>query len=143
MNRGLLKMELKRDEGLKLTVHMDDKGYRIIGYGHMETSTRQNKRISLTQAEHYLEEDIDNALEVIRIYLDPIDFDTISELRQRALVNMAFNLGYRLMGFKEMREAITAGDWNKVAEEVLDSQWRKDVGEFRSGKIADMLRSDR
>jgi lysozyme len=139
VNRELLKRELRRDEGLRLKVYPDSKGYATIGYGHQNSNLRTNARCSLAQAEQWLATDIESAIEVARLYLDPIDLNSLSENRQRALVNMCFNLGYHIKEFKKMKAAIVKSDWQLAAMEALDSQWRIDVGEGRSQRITDML----
>lgn len=57
------------------------------------------------------------------------DFDQFTERRRMALMDMCFNLGaFGLMGFKRMRRAIAAGDWNQAAEEVRDSAYWRELG---------------
>lgn len=79
------------------------------------------------------------------------DFDSFSERRQWALIDMAFNLGgFGLLGFKKMRKAIAAGDWNEAAEQVRDSEYWRQLGGDPKGtddgklerpeEIAEMLR---
>jgi len=68
-------------------------------------------------------------------------FDRFSRNRKCALLNMAFNLGEsRLMGFRKLIAAVRAGDWNKAADEALDSKWAKQVQTTRSQRIARQLR---
>lgn len=57
------------------------------------------------------------------------DFDSFSERRQWALIDMCFNLGaFGLMGFKRMRRAIAAGDWIEAANQVNDSDYWRQLG---------------
>jgi hypothetical protein len=56
-------------------------------------------------------------------------FDNFSEARRFALVDMAYTLGgYGLAGFKKMRRAILAGDWEEAAEQVRDSAYWRQLG---------------
>lgn len=51
-----------------------------------------------------------------------------TEPRQRAIANMAFNMGYkRLKGFKKMWKAIRKDDWEEAANQAIDSRWYKQV----------------
>ena len=68
-------------------------------------------------------------------------FAGVSVPRRVALLSMAFNMGGpRLAGFRQMRAAIAAGDWDRAAAEALDSRWARQTGK-RAGHIAAMLRS--
>lgn len=54
---------------------------------------------------------------------------------------MAFNLGLtKLNKFVEMRKALLKGDYNKAADEMIDSKWYNQVGN-RSKRLVDMMRS--
>jgi GH24 family phage-related lysozyme (muramidase) len=62
----------------------------------------------------------------------------LNDVRQRALINMAFNLRARLLGFTNTLAAIQANDWQKAHDEMLDSLWAKQVGE-RASRLASMI----
>ena len=65
----------------------------------------------------------------------------MSDARQWALMNMAFNLGItKLVKFKKMLAALKAGDYNLAAKEALNSKWSKQVGK-RSNRISDVFRN--
>jgi len=54
---------------------------------------------------------------------------------------MAFNLGQpRLAGFKKLRAAVLAGDWDLAAAEALDSRWASQIGR-RAVEVAALLRT--
>jgi lysozyme len=71
----------------------------------------------------------------------------ISELEARlmlsndiARVNMIFNLGIsRFKGFKKMIAAIVVGNFERAAEEMLNSKWADQVGP-RARELARMMR---
>ena len=66
-------------------------------------------------------------------------FDDLDQVRKDAIVNMCFNIGItRLKGFKKMLAALSVKDYQKAAEEALDSKWAKQVGR-RSEDIVYML----
>jgi lysozyme len=68
----------------------------------------------------------------------------LSDTRQRAVLNMAFNLGTDgLLGFRKMLGALEAGDFEKASAEAIDSKWAGQVGQRRSGDIANMLLNDK
>ena len=52
-----------------------------------------------------------------------VNFDSIAQTRQAALLSMAFNLGAPRLGkFHNMRAAIAADDWRLAAVEALESK---------------------
>lgn len=134
MDTNKLKNDLIVDEGLKLFPYKCTAGKITIGVG------RNIQDIGITKAEamFMLDTDIDR----VELELDcNIDWwRNVSEYRQRALANMCFNMGIkRLLGFKNMLLAMKQGDFNKAADEALNSNWAKQVGD-RAKRIADMIR---
>lgn len=134
MDRILLKAELKRDEGVRSKPYVDTVGKITIGVGRNLT----DKGLSATEIDLLLESDIDQAArDVHAIYPE---WEALSEQRQRVLVNMAFNLGRaRLAQFMGMLSALRAMDYEKAAEEMMDSRWAKQVGE-RAQRLQLMMR---
>lgn len=64
-----------------------------------------------------------------------------TEPRQRAIANMAFNLGYsRLKRFKKMWKAIRKEDWTEAARQAQDSKWYVQVGP-RARRIVKVLQT--
>ena len=62
----------------------------------------------------------------------------LSDVPQEVSVNMAFNLGRdTLDGFNLFRQALHVGSYQEVTEEMLDLNWRDDVGDraLRLGKV--------
>ena len=54
---------------------------------------------------------------------------------------MAFNLGLtKLNKFKEMRKALMQNDYNKAADEMIDSNWYKQV-KTRGPRTVSLMRS--
>ena len=81
--------------------------------------------ISIEQAEEWLIDDIGEAMALANDWLGPGVFDGLTEARQRAVVNMAFNLGNRIREFKRLRVYLIEGVWNWAAKEMIDSKWAK------------------
>lgn len=132
-----MKEELIRDEGIVLHAYDDSLGYTTIGVGRM-IDHRLGGGITTDEAMYLLENDIGRVVIDLRKALPK--YETLSENRQRALVNMAFNLGIgRLMGFKKLIDAINIGNWERAYIEALDSKWAAQVGN-RAVRIAGMLR---
>ena len=59
--------------------------------------------------------------------------------RHRVIANMCFNLGPpRFSKFKQFIAAMQISDWEKAAEEMMDSKWSTQVGE-RATRLRDRV----
>lgn len=133
MDLATIKTDLRRDEGLKLKPYRDSVGKLTIGVGR----NLDDVGISAAEADALLEADIVRAAADLDRALPW--WRGLSEARQRALVNMAFNLGLpRLLGFKAMLADLERGDYEGAAREAIDSRWAKQVG-ARGQRIAMLL----
>ena len=136
MNRALLRTELQRDEGLRLQAYQDTLGFWTIGYGHLLGSTARMLHITHDEAEALLDMDITTA-EALTSFLAP-GLIASEDVRARVVVNMAFNLGMKLAGFKQFLNAVHADNWSRAAEEMMDSAWATQVG-ARAIRLRDMM----
>lgn len=136
-NDAQLKRDIKVDEGFRGYAYRDSEGYLTIGYGHL-IDIRSGGGIDLDILELILERDIEEAVKTC-VSLFPT-FGSLTDERQRVLVNMCFNLGYpKLAKFYKMRAAVQAGDYEKAADEMLDSLWAEQVGD-RAKRLAERMR---
>jgi lysozyme len=63
----------------------------------------------------------------------------LSEVRQRVLLDMSFNLGLQgLLQFKRTLAAIEAGRYQQAAGMMLDSRWAQQVGQ-RAQRLSEMM----
>lgn len=135
--------DLIRDEGVRLTVYPCTQGYPTIGVGHRLTERdilTGLSEISLEQAGYLLHVDIGIALNGCYMLFGRERFDGFSEDRQRALVNMCFQMGTDgLRKFEKMIDAIMRGDWATAKAEALDSKWAKTDSPNRARIVARML----
>lgn len=149
--RPELRHDLIRDEGIRQTAYQDSEGLWTIGIGHLIDDGKETPRISkLTLPEVYafLEMDVDTAEQVCR-RLFP-QWLLIGTVRQDALINMAFNLGNRLEGFKKFIANVnhaldTCADeesWQAAGREMMDSKWSKQVGQ-RAVRLRAMIETGR
>ncbi len=141
MNIDRMKFELRRDEGVRLKPYRDTVGKLTLGVG------RNLDDVGLTneEADYLLENDIGRAMAELDRALPW--WRGLSDARQRALLNMAFNMGVpRLLAFRGMLAALQAGDYERAALEAFDSRWALQVGdgpggrEDRADRIAEMFR---
>ncbi len=58
---------------------------------------------------------------------------TLDNARQEVLLNMAFNMGLtRLGGFRKMLAALRVNDHERAADEMVDSDWYRDLDKLGS-----------
>lgn len=134
MDNDILKQDLINDEGLKLKPYRDSVGKLTIGVG------RNLDDEGITEAEAlYL---LNNDIQRVETELATVpDFPQLSDVRQRVLIEMTFNLGLGgVMEFKEMWSAIQAQDWDAAADAMLNSEWATEVGQ-RAVRLAACMRT--
>jgi len=139
VDRTKLKDELLRDEGRRLKVYRDTQNFYTIGVGHFLGSSPRMTEITQDESEALLERDMDNAETTAWSFVKNPDV-WANDPRARALINMAFNLGYRLREFEKFLAAVNDSQWEQAAVEMLDSDWSKQVGE-RAKRLAQMVAS--
>jgi len=150
MNREKLMAEIKRHEGEVLEVYSDSLGYLTFGVGHLikegdaEHGQPVGTPVSQERVDEVYDKDFDKHLdETIHLFESKggEDFYELPENIQHVLVNMTFNLGGTRFGkFNNMWKGVVSNDWEKVAVEMEDSRWFKQVGR-RSVELQEMVRS--
>lgn len=113
--------KIRRYEGFSRLPYKCPTGHLTIGYGH-----NLENGISKEAAEFILQEDLARAERAVK---DAFPWWwKLGDARQFVLVDMAFNMGLAgLKGFKKMLTAIESGDFDKAAEEMLDSKYGRQV----------------
>jgi len=139
--RQALRRQIKEHEGTgpvrlgRFMPYRDTVGKLTVGYGR----NIENIGISRVEAEFLLDNDIDSIERSLKTHLPW--FAALDDVRQGALINMAFMGIVKLLGFKKMLAALERGDYATAASEALDSKWATDVGPTRAGDVAHMLRT--
>lgn len=128
-SRAILKATLVADEGLRLHPYIDTVGKTSIGIGRNLTDVG----ISSEEADYLCASDISRAIRLLDSRRP--EWATLDDVRQRVLVNMAFNLGGRVFGFRKMWAALVKRDFETAAAEMLDSRWAQQVG-ARANRLA-------
>lgn len=127
-----LREQLIRDEDWRRAAYQDSKGYWTIGVGHKISTPLSDAAVG-----QILDDDIAAAETDCRAAF--FWFARLSECRQAVLVNMRFNVG--LGGLKEFRRMIAAlidQDYNRAADEILDSE----LAPLRARRLAQQMRED-
>ncbi|NCC91708.1 MAG: lysozyme [Opitutae bacterium] len=136
--------DLLRDEGLRLRPYKCSAGHLTIGVGHKVTPhdrITEGDAISLETAGLFLSRDIAIALGTANTIFGRDRFESLPDARQRALVNMIFNLGAeRFAKFVKLITAIKERRWADAAVECLDSTYARQVGN-RAIRVSGALRT--
>ena len=147
MNIEKLKEQIKRHEGEVLEVYADSLGYLTLCVGHLiqpndpEHGQPAGTPVSQEVVDKYYEIDFDKHLEETKHVVGHDVFDGLPGEIQEVLVNMCFNLGGTRLGkFRNMLNAVEDHDWERMAVEMEDSRWFKQVGR-RSVELQEIVRN--
>ena len=140
-----LRKELEVDEGVKYEIYKDHLGYPTFGIGHLvvDSDPEHGQEIGTPVSEDRVIEAFDNDVQIVlsdceRLYND---FNVLPEEVQLIIANMMFNMGRpRLSKFKGMKAGVDAQDWNKAADEMVDSAWYRQVPN-RAGRLVKRMRA--
>lgn len=132
-----LEQTLLLDEGKRRMPYECTAGKLTIGVGR----NLEDRGLSDDEIELLLQNDIKI---VTRELLRDDDvapvFASLDDARKVAIQNMAFNLGLpTLKKFSKMWAALDAGDYDKAADEAMDSRWYRQVGS-RGDRIVSIIR---
>lgn len=145
MNIEQLREQLEVDEGCVYEIYNDHLGYPTFGIGHLVTESDPEQGQSLGTAvsservAEAFESDIQSVLRDCNILYS--DFDDLPEEAQQVIANMMFNLGRpRLSKFAGMKRGVDARDWNQAADEMVDSNWYRQVTN-RADRLVERIRA--
>lgn len=157
MDKQQLKLDLIRDEGIRDRAYYDTKGIMTIGVGFnlsrpealplfsmlgydLSEIRQYGQKVDRADIFFLLDLDISSAEKDIRKVIK--NFDQLSEKKQRALMNMLFNLGVtRFSRFKKMIKAIHEYDYTTASKEMLNSKWAKEDVPNRAERINNLWNS--
>ncbi len=136
-SRGQLRRDVMAAEGLRLKPYRCTAGKLSVGYGR----NLEDVGISKLEAEVLLDHDLASAeMECRKAF--PW-FATLTDTRQRVLVDMCFNMGLpKLLEFKRMLSALAEHDYDGAAVQMLASRWAAQVGN-RAVRLARVMRDGR
>ena len=145
MDLEKLRKQLEIDEGVKYEIYLDHLGYTTFGIGHLvipsdiEYREDVGTRVSEERVRECFDKDVQSVLRDCSLLYK--DFDELPEEAQQIIANMMFNMGYtRLSKFKGMKRGVDARDWNKAADEMVDSRWYKQVTN-RANRLVERMRN--
>ena len=134
-DRQKLIQQLRRHEGERLKPYRCTAGKLTIGVGR----NLDDRGITAAESALLLSNDIDTVWNELKTRIPWMT--GLNDVRQRVLLDMAFNLGTDgLMRFKNTLAAIQLGQYEKGSKMMLDSLWAKQVG-MRAQRLAKMMQT--
>lgn len=158
IDRAKLRAQLIKHEGSMPKMYKDSEGIPTIGVGFNLNRADAKKKIealgldfakvragevelSKEQIGKLLDADIDAALADCKAVFPK--FGDLSDVRQRVLADMMFNLGRdRFSKFKNMVAAVNEGRFDKAADEMKNSKWYEQV-KSRGKTLERMMRENK
>lgn len=127
--------QLRLHEGERLKPYRCTAGKLTIGVGR----NLEDRGITAEESAYLLNNDIQREWKALTTALPWVT--GLNDVRQRVLLDMAFNLGIAgLLKFKNTLATIQRGDFVKAADMMLDSLWAKQV-KGRAVRLSQMMRS--
>ncbi len=117
-----LRDSLKLHEGIKALPYKDSEGHLTIGVGHNLDAEGLPPQV----IEGLLDWDILHAV-LLTDRLFPW-ISALDDVRKRVFVELAYNLGSRLLGFHQALGHAQAGRWPACANAFRASLWARQVG---------------
>ena len=138
MNLEDLKAELERDEGRVPYAYQDSLGYWTCGVGFL-IDRQKGGRIPDAVIDFWLDYEIKEKASALQAHFPW--FLSLDDVRQNAIVNMAYNLGISgISNFHRMLSALQEHDFDKAADEMAESKWAHQVGD-RATRLITMMRT--
>lgn len=151
VNRKRMAEQLILHEGMRLKPYLCSEGYLTVlvgfnvdarGWGELSRilGREVNAETKFTKADamEQLMQDISRFERAVTVHLP--EFLKLDEVRQRVVLDMAFNLGFRALSFKDTIAAIKIRNWSKAVRCMYRSKWANQVDDGEGGKFG---RADR
>lgn len=127
--------QLKIHEGVKLKPYKCSAGKLTIGVG----KNIEDNGITLEEAEYLLQNDIAEARSQL---LNSFPWmGELNDARISAMINFTFNVGIgTVKKFENTLSYMQSGEWDKAADEMMDSRWARQVGN-RAIEVTEQIRT--
>jgi len=124
----------KIDENGRHIVYKDSLGYETVGYGRL-----LSRGLSGSEALFLLENDVADHRDELIMHAPWVQ--SLDEVRQSVLIDMAFNLGVpALMKFERTLRLVRNGAYADASREMLRSKWAEQV-KARALELSEMMKT--
>lgn len=126
---------IKVGESYKRFPYLDTTGNLTVGYGRNLHTVGVSEPEAIDMAKNDLRFHAAECAKNLSFFLD------LDDIRQMVLIIMSYNLGHKnFLNFEKMIEAIHHKDYNRAAEEMIDSVWYEQIG-HRADVLVHMMRT--
>lgn len=124
----------KKEEGFQASPYIDTKGNKTIGYGfkmdsagqYLPKLVQEGKRpLTRVEADKVYTKLYANARSSAQDFAGD-SWHNLSGQQQKALSDMAYNMGGKINGFKKLRQSIEDQDFNSAANEIMNSTYGRE-----------------
>ena len=140
MDYQVVKNRIKKHEGFLDRVYVDILGKATIGYGHLLTEDDDFEEgivYDKSLLENLFDKDFNRAVYNAQLLLEGID---VCDTAREVIIEMVFQLGIGgVFKFKKMFEALRNKDYNKAADEMLNSVWYRQTPS-RCEELSNLMR---
>ena len=129
----ILKSELILDEGYESKPYKDTMGYWTAGIGHnldahgipwAQIAEWQKTGVPAATISEWFTKDVEEAISCcVRVFEG---FETLPDNPQRVLVDMAFDLMYRLYDWPDLIKDVEEKNWRTAAGDILRSRFAQE-----------------
>lgn len=126
-----------RHEGRVNKLYQDSLGYWTIGVGHL-IDPRLGATLPWELVDRLFDIDLARHSEELRAKLPWVA--ELDEVRAAVVTDMYFNLGPKLLEFRNTLAAVEEGRWDDAAAGMMQSKWARQVGP-RAARLAKMMES--
>ncbi len=139
MNNDAIRAWIKGHESYKIAVYEDSEGYLTVGIGHKIAVGDKMPEATLRS---WFQADYASAKSDLAKFKRIFQPVSLGPVREAVLIGMFYQMGWSsVMGFRHMIEALEAGEWEKAADEILDSRWHNNHTPARAEEAAEMMRT--
>lgn len=145
MNKGRMLQQLELHEGFRAEPYADTEGNATVGIGYNVTARGYEQLeeiigrklgaapvVTLDEARRACLADIARVERATRVRFP--EYAKLDEVRQRVVIDLAFNIGYRALDFVKCIAAIKQRNWSYAARELYRSKWALQVGDGEGGR---------
>lgn len=147
VNRERMEAQLILHEGFRARAYKDtvDKWTVGVGFNLSDRGIDELERIIGRKLGNDFAKVVisrDEALKALRLDIDriekaiPVHFPfylQLDEVRQRVVLDMAFNMGFKALGFVNTRKMIEKRNWSGASRGLYNSKWARQVGDGPGG----------
>lgn len=146
LNVPALQCQLSIHEGIRYSSYLDSRGLLTGGIGHLLRKNEiaqfpNGSPISQDQVTTWFQQDVASAISIAQNLVSSV-WGSLSDIRKRAVCDLAYNLGKGgLSKFVQFLAAMNSSNFNEAAQQLRSSAWFTQVGK-RGPDIITMIAQD-